>query len=250
MHYKFCPECGAKLVDKQAGDDGAVPYCCECKRFWFDSFSSCVIVMVVNELHEIALLHQSYISDEYETFVAGFMTPGESAELAAVREVKEELGLTIDKLEYAGTHWFDKREQLMHAFIGYVRKAPFVLSQEVDSASWVSLADAPGRMFPDRPGNTQHIIYRQYCKSIKRVHANDDDFVVDIKALHTTPLGEQRVRRNLAVPDSVDVVDFCRNLIRKDSAVVKCCGKNVYVSVDDCCITINRGSQTIITAHK
>ena len=65
MRYKYCPECGAKLKGQQAGDDGLVPYCDNCKRYWFDSFSSCVIVMVVNELHEIALLKQSYISDQY-----------------------------------------------------------------------------------------------------------------------------------------------------------------------------------------
>lgn len=166
MHYKYCPECGKKLIGKAAGDDGYVPYCTDCSKYWFDSFASCVIVMVVNELDEIALLRQSYISDEYETFVAGFMTPGETAEEAAKREVKEELGLDVDRLEYAGTHWFAKREQLMHAFIGYVAKAPFKLSEEVDSASWATLEDAPRRMFPDRPGNTQHILYRQHIRNM------------------------------------------------------------------------------------
>ena len=78
MRYKYCPECGFCLFDREAGDDGAVPYCDRCKRYWFDSFSCCVIVMVVNEFNEIALLRQSYISDEYQTFVAGFMTPGDS----------------------------------------------------------------------------------------------------------------------------------------------------------------------------
>lgn len=168
MHYKFCPLCGTKLTDRQAGDDGAVPYCDNCDRYWFDSFANCVIIMVVNEHREIALLHQSYISEEHETFVAGFMTPGETAEQAAVREVREELGLEIKRLEYAGTHWFDKREQLMHAFIGHVAKAPFSLSSEVDGASWVSLEEAPARMFPDRPGNTQHILYRKYIDSLPK----------------------------------------------------------------------------------
>ena len=75
-------------------------------------FSCCVIVMVVNEFNEIALLRQSYISDEYQTFVAGFMTPGETAEQAAVREVKEELGLDVGKLVYAGTHWLQNESSL------------------------------------------------------------------------------------------------------------------------------------------
>ena len=166
MRYNYCPDCGTKLTERQAGDDGLVPFCNECKKYWFDTFSSCVIVMVVNEFQEIAMLHQSYISDEYETFVAGFMTPGETAEQAAVREVKEELGLDVEHLEYAGTHWFDKREQLMHAFIGFVKKEAFVLSTEVNNANWVALEEAPKRMFPDRPGNTQHILYRQYTARI------------------------------------------------------------------------------------
>lgn len=166
MHYKYCPECGAKLTDREAGDDGAGPYCTACGRYWFDTFASCVIVMVVNERNEIAMLRQSYISDEHETFVAGFMTPGETAEQCAIREVSEELGLDIRRLDYAGTHWFAKREQLMHAFIGHVTAAPFRLSPEVDAASWVSLDEAPSRMFPDRPGNTQHILYRKFTDSL------------------------------------------------------------------------------------
>ena len=43
----------------------------------------------------------------------------------------------------------------------------FQLSPEVDSAHWVSLEEAPARMFPDRPGNTQHILYRQYLTVIQ-----------------------------------------------------------------------------------
>ena len=162
MHYNYCPNCGTKLIDRQAGDDGAVPYCEHCHRYWFDSFASCVIVMVVNEHREIAMLHQSYLSDEYKTFVAGYMVPGEMAEQTAMREVQEELGLTVEQLEYAGTHWFGEREQLMHAFIGYVRKRPFTLSQEVDGAEWIPAGEAEQYMFPERPGNAQHHIWRQY----------------------------------------------------------------------------------------
>ena len=44
MRYKYCPECGTKLIPKHAGDDGAVPYCERCKEFRFDTFHSCVIV--------------------------------------------------------------------------------------------------------------------------------------------------------------------------------------------------------------
>ena len=95
MRFVYCPLCGTKLTTKAAGDDGMVPYCAACGRYWFDTFASVAIVMVVNEFDEIAMLKQHYLSDVYWTYVSGFMKPGETAEETAVREAREELGLDI-----------------------------------------------------------------------------------------------------------------------------------------------------------
>ena len=110
MRYSYCPQCGTKLINKIAGDDGYVPFCKQCNKYWFDSFSSVSIVLVANQYNEIALLRQFYMSDKFTSFVSGYITPGENAEETAVREVKEELGIDIDRLEYAGTYWFDTKE--------------------------------------------------------------------------------------------------------------------------------------------
>ncbi|MBQ3379764.1 MAG: NUDIX domain-containing protein [Clostridia bacterium] len=168
MHYNYCPICGTKLKDKKAGDDGAVPYCYSCSKYWFDGFSSAAIVLVANEYGEMAMLRQGYISHEYWTYVAGYMKPGESAEETAVREVYEELGLKIERLEYGGTHWFPMGDQLMHGFIGFTKKKDFTLSSEVDEAVWVPASDAPKLMFPEVPGNTQYPLYRQYMKMTQK----------------------------------------------------------------------------------
>ena len=166
MRYNYCPQCGTKLIKRPAGDDGNVPFCESCNKYWFDTFSSVAIVMVVNEQNEIAMLKQTYLSDTYWTYVSGFMKPGETAEETAEREVAEELGLKTEQLDYAGTYWFADREQLMHGFIGYVKKADFILSGEVNEAAWVPAEEAPDRMFPERPGNSQHPIYRKYMRRI------------------------------------------------------------------------------------
>lgn len=166
MHYNYCPKCGMKLTDKMAGDDGKVPFCERCGQYWFDSFSSCCIVLVANQYHEIALLRQMYMSDRFASFVSGYITPGENSEETAVREVKEELGIAIERLEYAGTYWFGAKEILMHGFIGFASKAAFRLSVEVDSAAWVPALKAPETMFPDRPGNAMYPIYRKYLKIV------------------------------------------------------------------------------------
>lgn len=167
MRHIYCPQCGTKLIDKPAGDDGKVPFCENCNKYWFDSFSSCVIILLANEYHEIAMLRQNYLSEKYWTYIAGFMKPGETAEETSIREVEEELGLKVDRLEYGGTYWFAERELLMHGFIGFTKKSDFTLSAEVDAAEWVPVTEAPDRMFPEKPGNSQHPLYRKYLQMIE-----------------------------------------------------------------------------------
>ena len=165
MHFQFCPICGSKLILKEAGDDGMVPYCEPCAKMWFDMFSSCIIALVANEYHEIALLRQPSLSDR-GVFVSGYITPGESAEDAAVREIKEELGLDVEKLESTGTFWLKKRGQLMHGFIAKVKKQELICSHEIESASWVPAEKAPEIMFEDWNGNRAWDIYRTYMREI------------------------------------------------------------------------------------
>ena len=167
MHHIFCPICGTKLIDKPAGDDGMVPFCEHCGEYRFDGFPCCSIVLIANEFGEIALLKQLYISDRYMTFCAGYMSPGETAEETALREVREELGLQLISLEAAGTYWFRQKGILMHGFIGTVKKADFRLSSEVDDAVWVRAEDAASYLFPDTPGNAVHALLRRYLEAHK-----------------------------------------------------------------------------------
>ena len=162
MRYIYCPQCGRKLIERPAGDEGLVPYCEGCEKLWFDTFPSCSIVLAANEYDEIALLRQDYMSDKYTTFVSGYITPGENAEQTAVREVAEEIGIKVEKLDYAGTYWFEKQGLLMHGFITRVKKQPLVLSSEVNWADWVPAEKVIDTIFPDSPGNAAFAIYMKF----------------------------------------------------------------------------------------
>ena len=164
MRYKYCPECGTKLILKEAGDDGLTPYCEKCNRMWFDAFSSAVIVLTFNEFDEVVMARQNYINKDYAILTSGFISPGENAEETALREVKEELGLDIEELIYAGTHWFPRNELLMHGFLAFTHKKDLVLSPEVDSAEWTPIADVDKVLVPDAPGNTARKIYRRFLE--------------------------------------------------------------------------------------
>lgn len=77
----------------------------------------------------------------------------------------------------------------------------------------------------------------------------DNELLKNLDKLHTTELGAVRIKRNLFL-DNEDVVDWCKTKITSDGAVITRNGKNWYVNVDNCIITVNAYSYTIITAHK
>ena len=77
-----------------------------------------------------------------------------------------------------------------------------------------------------------------------------NELIENIEKLHTTPMGVDRIRRNLSLGDDVkDVVAWCCEKILNASAVITRQGKNWYVEIDGCVITVNAYSFTIITAH-
>lgn len=78
-----------------------------------------------------------------------------------------------------------------------------------------------------------------------------NDLIENIEKLHTTPMGVERIRRNLELGGDVkDVVAFCRRKILDDKVAITRQGKNWYVKIDGCIITVNAYSYTIITAKK
>lgn len=78
-----------------------------------------------------------------------------------------------------------------------------------------------------------------------------NDLIDNIEKLHTTPMGVERIRRNLELGGDVkDVVAFCRRKILDDKVAITRQGKNWYVKIDGCIITVNAYSYTIITAKK
>jgi hypothetical protein len=66
--------------------------------------------------------------------------------------------------------------------------------------------------------------------------------------IHTTEMGVGRIQRNLEI--SEDPVSYCILKLKKEDSKVTKEGKNYYIDVDDCIITVNSSSFTIITAHK
>ena len=70
----------------------------------------------------------------------------------------------------------------------------------------------------------------------------------NIENIHTTEMGVGRIQKNLKITE--EPVSYCISKLKQENSTVRKEGKNYYVDVDGCTITINSSSFTIITAHK
>lgn len=76
------------------------------------------------------------------------------------------------------------------------------------------------------------------------------ELLAAIGRLHTTRLGAERIRKNVALGEGDDPVEWCRGRILSQRAEITRRGKNWYVSAGDCVITVNAHSLTVITARR
>lgn len=157
MDFRYCAKCGEKLILKEIGDEGNIPYCNQCKRPWFSFSYPCVICLVIGEDNRIALIRQYNIPRSI--CVAGFLKSGETAESCASREVSEETGLEVISTRYVASYYYPKNDNLMLGFAVRVKNAPFSLSKEVESADWFTVEAAAEEL---SKGTTGKNLLRDY----------------------------------------------------------------------------------------
>ena len=75
-----------------------------------------------------------------------------------------------------------------------------------------------------------------------------EELLFNIDKVHTTKLGEERIKKNLLLEND-DVVNYLKNKIEKDNCIIYKVGKNYYCEIDNIKITINSYNYCIITAH-
>jgi len=100
-HFKYCPRCASKGVF----DEKVNAFKCHSCGFHFFLNSSAAVTAVIFDRKGLLLMVRRGIEPHYGKldFPGGFIDPGESAEQAMMREVKEELDLVPDSINYWGS---------------------------------------------------------------------------------------------------------------------------------------------------
>ena len=108
------------------------------------SFTVSAAAIVTNEEGKVLLLNHVLRPDSGWGYPGGFVNKGEQAEDAIRREVREETGIDLDKLEL-----HDVRNSGTHIEILFVAKSvgePEVRSREIIELGWFGIDDFPQEM--------------------------------------------------------------------------------------------------------
>ena len=149
MIQKHCFECGAELVERELEGEGIVPYCPKCGQYRFPMYNVAVSMIVINEQTGEILLIKQYGRPHF-ILVAGYVNRGEQLEHAVVREIKEETGMTVSRIKFNRTSFFEPSNTLMSNFTAFVKDASELSPNgEIDSYQWFTPSDARKNIRPD-----------------------------------------------------------------------------------------------------
>ena len=95
-----CPRCGVPTEPSQAGWSRACP---DDGTQHFPRSDPAVIVLVLDAADRALLGRRAEWPEGFVSTLAGFVEAGESAEMAVVREMAEEAGVDVDRLDYLGS---------------------------------------------------------------------------------------------------------------------------------------------------
>ena len=161
--HQYCGRCGSKTFTK---DNERAKACPECKLMNFPRLSPAVI-MAVEKGNELLLARSAHFPKGMFSVLAGFVEPGETIEECVVREVKEEVGVTVGNVRYVASQPWPFPNSLMLGFTAdYIEGDLNLDPVEIAEAGWFTadaLPSIPGRIsiarrlidrFLDKQGQT------------------------------------------------------------------------------------------------
>jgi len=156
--HRYCGHCGAPTVDAHAE---RAKRCPSCQTVFYPVVSPAVIVAVTRG-DQLLLAHNRNFRPEMFSLLAGFVDPGETLEQAAVREVREEVGIEIGELRYVTSHPWPFPNSLMVGFCATYRSGEIAVDgQEIEQAGWYSRETLPE--IP-RPGTLAHSLITRWLQ--------------------------------------------------------------------------------------
>jgi NAD+ diphosphatase len=144
--HQFCGRCGVPLKTSQTE---RAKECPQCGLLHFPRLAPAIIVLVERG-NELLLARSRHFMPGMYSVLAGFVEPGESLEEAVVREVREEVGISVKEIKYFGSQPWPFPHSLMIGFIAAYAGGEISLDDsEIEDAGWFTadrLPRIPGKI--------------------------------------------------------------------------------------------------------
>lgn len=137
---RFCGKCGNQLHDST---DETAKVCLSCGSVYYPSIAPAMIVLVQKEDKILLARHKQRNTDVF-TCLAGYVEAGESVEECVAREVREEAGIEITNIRYAGSQSWPYPDQIMLGYYADWKSGKLVPeANEISELKWFSKNDLP-----------------------------------------------------------------------------------------------------------
>jgi NAD+ diphosphatase len=137
--HTHCPRCGARTTPASAGHTRI------CAADGSEHFprTDPAVIMLVHDDERILLASSATWPARRVSILAGFVEAGESLEQAVIREVREEVGVTVRDCRYLGSQPWPLPRSLMLGFFARADEGQElrVDGQEIMSARWYTRAE-------------------------------------------------------------------------------------------------------------
>jgi NAD+ diphosphatase len=153
--HRYCGRCGRPTEDSFVVRSRVCP---ECSHQSFPRISPAIIVAVIRE-NRILLARGPHFRPGVFSVLAGFVDPGESLETAVHREVREEVGIEIERVRYFGSQSWPFPDSLMTAFFADHAGGDLSIDgTEIIEANWFTVGQLPS--LPSRASISRALIDR------------------------------------------------------------------------------------------
>jgi len=138
--HQFCGKCGRQTED---GQDERAKVCPRCRLINYPRVSPAVIVAVIKN-NQILLASNMRFKSKYYSVLAGFVEPGENLEECVAREIKEEVGISVNNIRYFASQPWPFPNSLMVAFLAdYAGGKIKADNTEIREAGWFTADNLP-----------------------------------------------------------------------------------------------------------
>jgi NAD+ diphosphatase len=164
--HTHCPRCGALTVPAPAGH---ARHCPVDGSEHFPRIDPAVIMLVTDDEDRCLLARNRLWPPRRVSILAGFVEPGESAEQAVTREVREETGIAVGGIRYVGSQPWPMPQSLMLGFRAEAGPGQQIQvdNDEIAEARWLTRAQlaaevAAGELLLPPPVSIAHQIIQSW----------------------------------------------------------------------------------------